>query len=147
MVYDLKGLDWRTDCQCVRVTGRLWVTASVCGPETEDHLGQLSVNMTACVGAHVVESACGCASVGFCVSLNVQFLVRDWVACLCVRGPVTIWGLGLGKVSVGFKTVCACVRVGAWVCVCHCVTSAWQGESERLVLRACPVSCVLCQTV
>lgn len=42
---------------------------------------------------------------GIMCSVHVQFLVRDWVVCWCVRGPVTAWGMGLGKVSVGFKTM------------------------------------------
>lgn len=43
VVNDLKGMDRLTDCLCVRVTLRLCVTMSACGPGTEYRLVQLSV--------------------------------------------------------------------------------------------------------
>lgn len=45
-----------------------------------------------------------------------------------------------GKVSAEFETVSDSVRVDSWVCVCQCVTSAWQRRNETCTRR---VSCVL----
>lgn len=61
--------------------------------------------------------------------------------CVCVRGPVTTWGMYFGKVSVGFKTVCQCESRGLGLCVPLCDFSSSRAR-VRVVLCVCPVSCV-----
>ena len=78
-------------CVCVSARARTCGCEAVCeevimwDPATVSLVAAVSSCACECHRAWA-ESACGCARVGLCVS--VQFGGRDWVLCLCVgEGP------------------------------------------------------------